>query len=470
MTATTSPTPPTPPTTTTRTLPTRRQPLFGSRSVYDWVFAVIVVAGAAFALWTYGRFLDVYETSILIGSAPSLIAVAWYWRPLRTLTLAVTAASLLAVSLYLQYPADEFGANLDAAQEVFLLNFFLASQTAVLWMCLLLIMSTVLYWVGTLGASRFGIGGTPHVLASWLAWGGVFMGLTASFVRWFESYQIGPGIGHIPFSNLFEVFILFCWMTTLYVLYYEQKYKSYAFGSFAMLIVSLAVGFTLWYVVDRQAHEIQPLVPALQSWWMKVHVPANFVAYATFAIAAMVAFAYLLKLKVEQNPQATTRWWKLMPLWIGAALLLVEPLTFAYRGEGDYVDNFWSVTFAAILLIIGALIIMRRRVTVGLPSFEVLDDLMYKAIAIGFLFFTIATILGALWAAEAWGGYWSWDPKETWSLITWMTYAAWLHMRLVKGMRGAIAAWWAIAGMFVTTFTFLGVNMFLSGLHSYGAL
>jgi cytochrome c biogenesis factor len=76
--------------------------------------------------------------------------------------------------------------------------------------------------------------------------------------------------------------------------------------------------------------------------------------------------------------------------------------------------------------------------------------------------------LGALWAAEAWGGYWSWDPKETWALIVWLNYAAWLHMRLMKGLRGTVSAWWALVGLAVTTFAFLGVNMFLSGLHSYG--
>jgi cytochrome c-type biogenesis protein CcsB len=92
-----------------------------------------------------------------------------------------------------------------------------------------------------------------------------------------------------------------------------------------------------------------------------------------------------------------------------------------------------------------------------------LDDVMYKSIAVGFAFFTIATVLGALWAAEAWGGYWSWDPKETWALIVWLNYAAWLHMRLMKGLRGTVSAWWALVGLAVTTFAFLGVNMFLSG-------
>ena len=79
-------------------------------------------------------------------------------------------------------------------------------------------------------------------------------------------------------------------------------------------------------------------------------------------------------------------------------------------------------------------------------------------------------LLGALWAAEAWGGYWSWDPKETWALIVWLNYAAWLHMRLMTGLRGRVASWWALVGLLVTTFAFLGVNMFLSGLHSYGKL
>ena len=105
-----------------------------------------------------------------------------------------------------------------------------------------------------------------------------------------------------------------------------------------------------------------------------------------------------------------------------------------------------------------------------LPAPAVVDNILYKSIALGFAAFTVATILGALWAAEAWGGYWSWDPKETWALIVWLNYAAWLHMRLMKGLRGSMAAWWALVGLVVTTFAFLGVNMFLSGLHSYGTL
>ena len=126
--------------------------------------------------------------------------------------------------------------------------------------------------------------------------------------------------------------------------------------------------------------------------------------------------------------------------------------------------------FGISALIVAGILMARKTIATRLPSFEILDDVMYKSIAVGFAFFTIATVLGALWAAEAWGGYWSWDPKETWALIVWLNYAAWLHMRMMKGLRGTVSAWWALVGLAITTFAFLGVNMFLSGLHSYGEL
>ena len=166
------------------------------------------------------------------------------------------------------------------------------------------------------------------------------------------------------------------------------------------------VAFTLWYSIERGAHEIQPLIPALQSWWMKIHVPANFIGYGAFCMAAAFGVAELLTLRGSKF----------------------------------------------------------------LPDAAQIEEAMYKAIAVGFLFFTIATILGALWAADAWGRYWSWDPKETWAFIVWLNYAIWLHMRLVAGWRGKVLAWWAVIGLFITAFAFIGVNMFLSGLHSYGSL
>lgn len=364
-------------------------------SWFDWLYAVALVAGAAYALKLYGDYMDVYEKGILAGTAVALAGLGWHWKAARVLMAVLAGASLLSISVY--------QGDLARADQAFLLKYLISSQTAIMWMCFLFGMAGVAYWAGLLakadGVAQAGTG---------LTWSATAMGLIGLMVRWYESYLVGSDVGHIPISNLYEVFVLFCIITALLYLYYEGRYATRKLGAFVLLIILAAVAFILWYTFDRGAHEIQPLVPALQSWWMKIHVPANFVGYGAFSIAAMIGVAYLL----------------------------------ASKG------------------------ILARL----LPPAEVMDDVMYKAIAIGFAFFTIATILGAMWAAEAWGGYWSWDPKETWALIVWLNYAAWLHMRLIKGLRGPVLAWWSVIGLLVTTFAFIGVNMFLSGLHSYGTL
>ncbi len=364
-------------------------------SMVDWLYGAALVVGALFALNRFGAYMDYYEKGILLLAVPVFTVLGWNWKPVRALIVTLVVLSLSAIALY--------GGSLDMANKKFLLKYLLSSQSAILWMSALFYLSTLFYWIGLI--SKSDVGGS---IGSKLCWAAVIMGFTGMLVRWYESYLIGTDVGHIPVSNLYEVFILFSMVTALFYLYFEQHYKTRQVGPFVLLVISAAVGFLLWYTVSRNASEIQPLVPALQSWWMKIHVPANFIGYGTFALASMVGVAYLLKSK------------------------------------GILADR--------------------------LPALEVLDDMMYKAIAVGFAFFTVATILGALWAAEAWGGYWSWDPKETWALIVWLNYAAWLHMRLMKGLRGQVAAWWAVGGLLVTTFAFLGVNMFLSGLHSYGEL
>jgi len=441
-----------------------RRGLLARRDLFDWVFAALIVAGAGFAFSRYGASMDGYEKGILVFAVPALIALGWFWKPVRVLSLGVGAASLLAIQQYLQH-TDGFGADLAAADKVFLLKYALSSQSAILWMSVLVFMSTLFYGLGFL-AKAGGASVAEHI-GTRLAWGAVFMALLGTMVRWFESHQIAPDIGHIPVSNLYEVFVLFSWMTTLFYLYYEDRFKTRALGAYVMLAVSGAVSFLLWYTVAREAHEIQPLVPALQSWWMKIHVPANFVGYGTFALSAMVALAYLLKTASQRA------------LYIGLlavpAGLVALILAFRFALPELPADTLagmdgWARKMTGVLVFFIAAVALRKPLTARLPALEQLDDLMYKAIALGFAFFTIATILGAFWAAEAWGGYWSWDPKETWALIVWLNYAAWLHMRLMKGLRGAVSAWWALVGLVVTTFAFLGVNMFLSGLHSYGTL
>jgi cytochrome c-type biogenesis protein CcsB len=430
---------------------------FARRNWFDWLFAVIAAVGLGYALQRYAAYMDVYEKGILLAAIPGMIWLGWFWRPLRALMLVVAAMALLGISLY-QGPE---GADLARSETVFGLKYFLSSQSAILWMSVVFFISTVFYWIAMFAR---GESSTMSLLGSRLAWLAVTMALIGTMVRWYESYVMGPDIGHIPVSNLYEVFVLFCWLTAIFYLYFEGHYQTRALGGFVMLVVSAAVGFLLWYTVVRQAYEIQPLVPALKSWWMKLHVPANFIGYGTFALSAMVAFAYLIKQQAGE-----TRWYRLAPLWLLGVVLCFEPIVFR-QGATDKGSSYWMVYFGISALIVAGILLGRRRIATRLPSFEVLDDLMYKAIAVGFAFFTIATVLGALWAAEAWGGYWSWDPKETWALIVWLNYAAWLHMRLMKGLRGTVSAWWALAGLVVTTFAFLGVNMFLSGLHSYGEL
>ncbi|MEJ2768573.1 c-type cytochrome biogenesis protein CcsB [Mycetohabitans sp. B46] len=364
-------------------------------TLLDGLFALLVIVGAGFALSRYHVYMNGYDVGVLCGTVPALIVLGWRWKPVRWLALGIAVLALSGVALY--------RGDLARAESTFFLKYLLSSQSAILWMSALFVIATVFYWIGTLTRSASG-----GAIGSKLTWAAVWMGFVGMMVRWYESYLISPDVGHIPISNLYEVFVLFCLITALFYLYYESHYRTRALGAFVLLVISAAVGFLMWYSISRDAQQIQPLVPALQSWWMKIHVPANFIGYGSFALSAMVSVAYLLK----------------------------------QRGMLD--DR--------------------------LPSLALLDDVMYKSIAVGFAFFTIATILGALWAAEAWGGYWSWDPKETWALIVWLNYAAWLHMRLMKGLRGVPAAWWALTGLLVTTFAFLGVNMFLSGLHSYGKL
>ena len=438
--------------TATTTTITLDEGYFSRRNWFDWLFALLVVAGGVFAFARYQHAMDVYEKGILLAAMPAGIWLGWFWRPLRVLMIAVACFALLGVNAY--------QGDLARADSVFWLKYFLSSQSAILWMSVLMVMSTVFYWIGMFAGGQ---SAAMQGIASRLAWVAVGMALVGMMVRWYESYLLGPDIGHIPVSNLYEVFVLFCWLTTTFYLYFEQQYGTRAMGAFVMLVVSAAVGFLLWYSFAREAQEIQPLVPALKSWWMKLHVPANFIGYGTFSLAAMVAFAYLVKQQAGE-----TRWVKLAPLWALGVFLTVMPLVFRKSVQGS--TTYWLMYFGVGALIVGGILFARRRIADRLPALEVLDDVMYKSIAVGFAFFTIATVLGALWAAEAWGGYWSWDPKETWALIVWLNYAAWLHMRLMKGLRGTVSAWWALVGLAVTSFAFLGVNMFLSGLHSYGEL
>lgn len=428
----------------------------GRRGKPDWsdiVFFLLLSAGAAYALVVYSDAMDYYEKLILAGSVLGFSWMAWLWRPLRTIMVLSGLTALFAIWLYSDGQGLSHG-DIGRADTVFFLKYLFSSQSAILWMCALFVLATVVYWIGMFSQ-------TAAWMGTVLTWGAVYAGITGLLVRWREGHLLGPDIGHIPVSNLYEVFVLFALITALFYLYYERRYATRALGGFVLLVITSVVVFLLWYSFTRDAFQIQPLVPALKSWWMKLHVPANFIGYGTFSLAAMVGFAYLVKEHGQTRSLV-----KLTPVFLLGALLCAEPMMFGSRE----LSPTWMIYFGVGALIVGTILAFRGPISSKLPSLEILDDIMYRAIAVGFAFFTIATVLGALWAGDAWGTYWQWDPKETWALIVWLNYAAWLHMRLIKGLRGSMAAYWALAGLLITSFAFLGVNMFLSGLHSYGEL
>jgi len=225
-------------------------------------------------------------------------------------------------------------------------------------------------------------------------------------LRWTESYRLG--IGHAPLSNLYESLIFFAWALILLYLLIEWRTKSRSIGAFATPLAFLIMAYASFTNVSSQ---IQPLVPALKSNWLLAHVITCFVGYAAFGIAFGMSIMYLLK---------------------------------GVRRSSD--EN----VFLSFL-----------------PDAAILDELSYQLIVIGFILLTLGIITGAVWAHSAWGRYWGWDPKETWSLITWLVYAALLHSRMIRGWRGKRLAIFSIVGFCSVIFTYLGVNLILSGLHSY---
>ncbi|MCF7520495.1 c-type cytochrome biogenesis protein CcsB [Neisseria sp. ZJ106] len=380
-----------------------KKTVFGTLKLSDWLFAALIAALALFAQTHVGHHMDGYETAILWGSVLIAVFLGWLFKPLRIFMPLSAALAYAAVALY--------QGNIGNGSH-FLLKFFLSSQSAVMWQCTFVFLAWFAYLVGlALAVRKKSDSNILLTMGTAFAWISAFAGFTGLLVRWHESYLIRPDAGHIPVSNLYEVFILFLVITALMYLYYEAKFAMQKLGGFVFTFMAVVVCFVLWYSISRDAHTIQPLIPALQSWWMKVHVPANFIGYGAFCIAAMLGVAELWAIRKETQGKAT-----------------------------------W------------------------LPDSQAIEEVMYKAIAVGFLFFTVATILGALWAADAWGRYWSWDPKETWAFIVWLNYSVWLHLRLVAGWRGKVLAWWAVVGLLITAVAFLGVNMFMSGLHSYGTL
>ncbi|MGM0517471.1 MAG: cytochrome c biogenesis protein CcsA, partial [Pseudomonadota bacterium] len=252
----------------------------------DIAWAVVVLAAAIVGYAQYGEALDYYATGTLFGAAAGLAFLGWLWPAMRWLTGIVAVVSLYTLWQYNILGADGAVGReaLAAFQESnFFFKFLLSSTSATMWMVALYVLAIPTYFISSLVRSDYGL-----KVGSVLVWSGTVMGFVGFFSRWRESYLINMDYGHIPVGNLYEVFIVFAVFTALLYLYYEKRYNNRSLGGFVMLVIGVALGFLLWYQYDRSAHVIEPLVPALNSWWMKIHVPANFIGYGTFAIAAMV--------------------------------------------------------------------------------------------------------------------------------------------------------------------------------------
>jgi cytochrome c-type biogenesis protein CcsB len=248
----------------------------------------------------------------------------------------------------------------------------------------------------------------PGKFGTGLALLAVLGNLAGILLRWKESYALG--IGHAPLSNLYESLVFFSLTIGLLYLYLERRYKNRILGIFALPLSFLALAYAS--LSPKINDRIQPLIPALKSNWLIAHVIACFIGYAAFGIAFGISIMYFLR-----------------------------------QGRGGEKTGFLE----------------------RLPADSILDELTHQMVMFGFLWLTAGIITGAVWANSAWGRYWGWDPKETWSLITWLIYAALLHFRLMRGWRGKRLAVLSVIGFLAVLFTYFGVNL-LPGLHSYGAM
>ena len=247
----------------------------------------------------------------------------------------------------------------------------------------------------------------PGRLGTWVVFAGLTGNITGIAMRWIESYKLG--YGHAPLSNLYESLVFFAGTIAVVYLVIERKYQNRIIGAFAMPFPFLAMAYAS--LSPNISDRIQPLIPALKSNWLIAHVVACFLGYAAFAMAFGISIMYLIK---ERDRKEKACCWRF-------------------------------------------------------PKTGVLDELNHQMVMFGFLFLTVGIITGAVWANSAWGRYWGWDPKETWSLITWFIYATLLHARLTRGWHGRRLAYLSVAGFAAVLFTYFGVNL-LPGFHSYGAM
>ncbi len=214
----------------------------------------------------------------------------------------------------------------------------------------------------------------------------------------------GIGAGRLPLTNQYEFATSFAWGLCLVSLIFVIRFKFPVLGAFAAPVIFLIIGYAA-----MQSKDVKALMPSLRSNWLGFHVSTAIIAYGAFGVSFVLSIIFLLRDRMKAS---------------------------------GFLDQ-------------------------HIPDKEKLDMISYRSVSLGLLFLTFTIITGAIWAERAWGSYWSWDPKETWSLVTWIIYAIYLHLRLRKGWRGRSAAIFAVVGFICVLFTYLGVNTWLPGVHSY---
>jgi len=249
----------------------------------------------------------------------------------------------------------------------------------------------------------------------------LLLALTLS-LRWIQE-------GYFPLSNLYESLIFLSWSISGIHLFLEWKTKTRLLGAISSPLLFFLTGFsTLTLPVEMQ--KALPLVPSLQSNWLMMHVSMMMVSYAILIIGSLLSIFYL---------------------------------AFSYFNSSTEPENNIVVSNSTV-----SNLNISKLFSSKLSLLQLTDTWSYRTIGLGFPFLTLGIISGAVWANEAWGSYWSWDPKETWALITWLVFAIYLHSRLIKGWEGQKAAFLGSCGFFVIWICYLGVNFLGKGLHSYG--
>ncbi len=300
---------------------------------------------------------------------------------------------------------------------------------------IILFLTTIYYWTKFIFSSEITYSQTGLLGYSSAA----FLLTVQLLLRWVDS-------GHFPLSNLYESLLFLVWCLLILYLYIEKSIKTLFLGVLTSPAILCLISFTD-FLLPPELQQTRPLVPALQSNWLVMHVTVMIASYAALLLGCLVSIAYLIFFNYF-------RYEKKQSQQVEKNFSLINSVSNSFL-ETDNGFNF--LHFSEI-----------KKENETFLNF--LDNLSYRTIGIGFCFLTLGILSGAVWANETWGNYWSWDPKETWALITWLTFASYLHIRLIGGWTGYKPACIASFGFIIIWICYLGVNLLGQGLHSYGFL